>query len=159
MRRSALEREKAKLEKELAAARLVVGVQSKMQALRRGGAGRLVPGAVINLGRVCPGLFPWNLTGAGREGIVTGPQSDSRPRAAGDPAQGNTAMTEPTAHDGAYSADSAPGYLQETPEQRYERRSRNAAVSVAVVAVVTLLVLLVMGFAVLFVFHAVASVL
>jgi hypothetical protein len=68
-------------------------------------------------------------------------------------------MTDPRAHDGASSADSEPGYRQETPEQRYARRSRNAAVFVAVAAVVVLLALLVMGFAVLFVLHAIASVL
>jgi hypothetical protein len=68
-------------------------------------------------------------------------------------------MTNPSADDGAYSADSAPGYPQETPEQRYARRSRNAAVSIAVAAVVVLLALFVMGFAVLFVLHAIASVL
>jgi hypothetical protein len=68
-------------------------------------------------------------------------------------------MTDPRAHDGAYSADPEPGYRQETPGQRYERRSRNVAVFVAVAAVVVLLALLVMGFAVLFVLHAIASVL
>jgi hypothetical protein len=68
-------------------------------------------------------------------------------------------MTDPRAHDGAYSADSAPSYRQETPEQRCARRSRNAAVSVAVAAVVVLLALFVMGFAALFVLHAIASVL
>jgi hypothetical protein len=68
-------------------------------------------------------------------------------------------MTDPRAHDGPSSAASEPGYRQETPEQRYARRSRNAAVFVAVAAVVVLLALLVMGFAVLFVLHAIASVL
>jgi hypothetical protein len=68
-------------------------------------------------------------------------------------------MTDPRAHDGAYSADSEPGTRQETPEQRYARRSRNAAVFVAVTAVLMLLVLLAMALAVLFVLHAVASVL
>jgi len=68
-------------------------------------------------------------------------------------------MTGPRAQDGAYSADSEPGSRQETPEQRYARRSRNAAVFVAVAAVLMLLVLLVMGLAVLFVLHAITSVL
>jgi hypothetical protein len=60
---------------------------------------------------------------------------------------------------GASSAGSEPGCRQATPEQRYARRSRNAAVFVAVAAVVVLLALLVMGFAVLFVLHAIAGVL
>jgi hypothetical protein len=64
---------------------------------------------------------------------------------------------DPRAHDGAYSTDSAFGYRHETPEQRYARRSRNAAVFVAVAATLVLLGLLVMGFAVLFVLHAITS--
>jgi len=68
-------------------------------------------------------------------------------------------MTDPRAHDGAYSAGSEPGSRQEAPERRYARRSQNAAVFVAVAAVLMLLVLLVMGLAVLFVLHAIASVL
>jgi hypothetical protein len=68
-------------------------------------------------------------------------------------------MTDPSAHVGPSSADSEPGYRQETPEQRYARRSRNAAVFAAVAGVVVLLALLVMGFAVLFVLRAIASVL
>lgn len=74
-------------------------------------------------------------------------------------AQEGTVMTdhEPEPRDGAYLADAAFGYHHETPEQRYERRSRNVAVIVAVVSVLAFLALLAMGFAVLFVLHAIAS--
>jgi len=48
-----------------------------------------------------------------------------------------------------------PGYRQETPEQRYARRSRNVAVVVAVIAALVLLAVLGLGFAALFVLHAI----
>jgi hypothetical protein len=73
--------------------------------------------------------------------------------------EGTLVMTYlgPRAHDGAYSTDPAFGYRHETPEQRYTRRSRNAAVFVAVAAALVLLALLVMGFAALGALHAITS--
>lgn len=73
--------------------------------------------------------------------------------------QGDTAMPdlEPRGQDGADITDSAFGYRPETPEQRYARRSRNAAIFVAVVAVLVLLALLVIGFAALGALHAITS--
>ena len=64
---------------------------------------------------------------------------------------------DPRPRDGAYGTDSASGYRHETPEQRRERRARNVSLSVAVIAVLALLAVLAMGFAVLFVLHAIAS--
>jgi hypothetical protein len=68
-------------------------------------------------------------------------------------------MTDPDsrAPDGPHSTDSAFGYRQETPEQRYARRSRNTAVFVAVVAVLVLLAVLGIGFAALAALHAITS--
>jgi hypothetical protein len=62
---------------------------------------------------------------------------------------------DPRAPDGAFGTDSAFGYRQETPEQRYALRSRNVSVVVAVIAVLVLLAVLGLGFAALFVLHAV----
>lgn len=62
---------------------------------------------------------------------------------------------DPRAPDGALGTDSAFGYRQETPEQRYARRSRNVAVVVAVIAVLVLLAVLGLGFGVLFVLHGI----
>ena len=64
---------------------------------------------------------------------------------------------EPRGRDGADISDCASGYRHETPEQRYARRSRNAAVFVAVAAVLVLLVLLVIGFAALGALHTITS--
>ena len=64
---------------------------------------------------------------------------------------------EPRGHDGADVTDSAFGSSQETPEQRYARRSRNVAIFVAVAAVLVLLALLGIGFAALGALHAITS--
>jgi hypothetical protein len=66
-------------------------------------------------------------------------------------------MTDPDPRtvDDAHGTNSAFGYRQETPEQRYTRRSRNVAVVVAVVAVLVLLAVLGLGFAALAVLHAI----
>jgi hypothetical protein len=64
---------------------------------------------------------------------------------------------DPGGPDGAHGTDSAFGYRQETPEQRYARRSRNAAVFVAVVATLVLLAVLGIGFAALAALHAITS--
>ncbi|HET9080605.1 MAG TPA: hypothetical protein VFO01_08815 [Trebonia sp.] len=63
---------------------------------------------------------------------------------------------DPRPRDGGYGTDSEFGYRHETPEQRYERRPRNFSVVVAAIAVLALLAVLAMGFAVLFVLHAIA---
>ncbi len=63
----------------------------------------------------------------------------------------------PRPRDGAYGTDSEFGYRDETPEQRRERRARNFSVFVAVFAVLVLLGVLAVGWAVLFVLHAFAS--
>jgi hypothetical protein len=62
---------------------------------------------------------------------------------------------DPRAPAGARGTDSAFGYREETPEQRYARRSRNVAVVVAVIAVLMLLAVLGLGFAALFTLHAI----
>jgi hypothetical protein len=64
---------------------------------------------------------------------------------------------DPRPPDGADGTDLAFGYRHETPEQRYERRARNFSVFVAVIAVLALLAVLAMGFVLLFVLHAIAS--
>lgn len=62
---------------------------------------------------------------------------------------------DPRAPADALGTDSAFGYRQEMPEQRYARRSRNVAVVVAVIAVLMLLAVLGLGFAALFILHAI----
>jgi hypothetical protein len=64
---------------------------------------------------------------------------------------------EPRGHDRADITDSAFGYRHETPERRYARRSRNAALFVAVAAALVLVALLVIGFAALGALHAITS--